>query len=227
MSENIFAHDPFTWWETETPEEKATKISTILEERKTDGYAFYDWINFCDYYGALFLKVCELAVHRKVGEFPVEVLEAANRVIAYSNEVAALEIKIDEALDSSRRDDDDTLTKLLTRIAETNKAAVRVFFEQILPALPYAENYVVPVADREEMINPADYSALGSFMVTMFRNGLIGLQDGHGYPGNLASPEVWSDMLQEIIDNLDSSGKEPLTQKNVETIVDYYLSLWD
>lgn len=227
MSDNIFAHDPFTWWETETPEEKADKISTILEERKTAGYAFYDWINFCDYYGALFLKVCELAVHNKIGVFSTETLEAANKIIAYSNEVAALEIKIDEALDSHRRDDDNTLTKLLTRIANTNKAAVRIFFEQILPTLPYTDDYAVPEADRKEMINPADYPALGSFMVTMFRNGLIGLQDGHGYPGNLESPEVWSEMLQEIIDNLDASGKEPLTQKNIETIVDYYLSLWD
>lgn len=214
----IFIHDPFTWFDTESDKKRLKNLERLVTERETQGYSFWDWINFCDYYGTVIKRVCELIAERKIA-VSSDVVDVAGLLMGSIEQAEDLSFKTDSA-------NVDVMREAQRELDTVENNIVRVFFTEILYNLPFEENYSVPVASRINLINEDDFDSLGSFLIHVLKAGLIRFKTGHGFPGKFETFEEWVDILENIISDLEKAptpmGKDALSQ-----LVTNFSSLWD
>lgn len=223
---HIFWHDPFNWFTTATPGDRQKNLTRLVNERQTQGYSFWDWINFCDYYGAIIKHVSELVGS---GIIPVtqEVSLAAETIWHDIERVEELDILV-EKMPLSGRDADEVKRKaVVEEMADLESKVVRTFFATMLYSFPFVEDYKVPVANRNNFIHPVDYDSLGSFLVHVFRENIIRFQTGHSFPGRFETFEEWEVLLKQITSELNPSSNTPMGKDSLEVVVTNFTSLWD
>lgn len=214
----IFIHDPFTWFDTESDKKRLKNLERLVTERETQGHSFWDWINFCDYYGTVIKRVCELIAEGKIA-VSSDVVDVAGLLMGSIEQAEDLSFKTDSP-------NVDVMREAQRELDAVENNILRVFFTEILYNLPFEENYSVPVASRINLINEDDFDSLGSFLVHVLKSGLIRFKTGHGFPGKFETFEEWVDILENIISDLEKAptpmGKDALSQ-----LVTNFSSLWD
>lgn len=214
----IFIHDPFTWFDNESDKKRLKNLERLVTERETQGYSFWDWINFCDYYGTVIKRVCELIAEGKIA-VSSDVVDVAGLLMGSIEQAEDLSFKTDSP-------NVDVMREAQRELDAVENNVVRVFFTEILYNLPFEENYSVPVASRINLINEDDFDSLGSFLVHVLKSGLIRFKTGHGFPGKFETFEEWVDILENIISDLEKAPK-PMGKDALSQLVTNFSSLWD
>lgn len=202
--------------ENETEEEKLEREKEYLEQEKEEeklrekvqeehkqgraenGYSYWDWTDFHQYIYALVHEVL-----KNIVEENIEVIKGFET----SEELFELLEKDRERydnLDKLREEDFDEyyeeLEKLREETGRVRKGVVKSFVNNVLPFLPFSDDYTVPVtSDRvERPLAPVDYKDAGSFFVTVVSGGITDFtgEQAHGYVPVSAYPEF--DRVQEF-----------------------------
>lgn len=214
----IFIHEPFTWFDTESDKKRLKNLERLVTERETQGYSFWDWINFCDYYGTVIKRVCELITERKIA-VSLDVVDVAGLLMGSIEQAEELSFKADST-------NTEVMREAQRELDAVEDNVVRVFFTEILYNLPFEEDYSVPVASRINLISEDDFDSLGSFLVHVLKSGLVRFKSGHGFPGKFETFEEWVVILENIISGLETAPT-PLEKDNLSQLITNFRSLWD
>lgn len=240
---SLFDYDPPSWYDDD-PERQAEITAEHIEARRETGISKWDLYNLNSYYASLIFTVARESSNREMG-LSDEVKGELATILESACRIEELEKVGDQVFDSlieSSVEEKGTIVDELAKIDKeqtlTHNQAVEKFIFEILPKLPFKENWVLPKVNRDKHgLAEEDYEFIGSTMLDRLVTGISKFQEYsndetnkvRSHPGNLTMKE-WVSKLGKMKDmalslHPEVEGKQE-TLYGTKKFMTYFSSLW-
>lgn len=240
---SLFEYDPPSWYD-DSPERQAEITAEHIKARRETGVSNWDLYNLNSYYASLIFTVARESSHREMG-LNDEVKGDLTTVLKSAYRIEELEKVSDQVFDSlidssveEKAGIVDELAKIDREQALTHNQAVEKFIFEILPKLPFKENWVLPQVNRDKHgLAEEDYEFIGSTMFDRLATGISKFQEYsndetnkiRSHPGNLTMKEWVTELgkMKDVVLSLHPNiGKNDTNLHDTENFMKNFSSLW-
>lgn len=240
---SIFEYDPPSWYD-DSPERQVEITAEHIKDRRETGVSKWDLYNLNSYYASLIFTVARESATRDMG-LSDEVKGELATVLESACRIEELEKVSDQVFDSliessveEKGSIVDELAKIDREQTLTHNQAVEKFIFEILPKLPFKEEWVLPQVNRDKHgLAEEDYEFIGSTMLDRLVTGISKFQEYsndetnkvRSHPGNLTM-KGWVLELGKMKDmalslNPNSESKQ-VTDSEIKKFMKCFSSLW-